>query len=485
MTKKIFYPGIFIPAFLICLVQIASFDLPWHLQIGKILFESGNILHQNRFSWTHPELFWTPTYWLFEGIVYLLYSISGYTGLILFKALITGVTYSLLASYCSSAMNRTLCFFIFIAILDISVFRFLLRPHLFTLFGLAILIRFTYSLNDVGSPLKLFLKFFFLFLLWSNLHSGVLIGLAYLVIILFVPEKDFSFSMRNRIILFLVSLSACFMNPAGGGLFTYVYDHLNLDSIQMVEEFHPLQMTLHLKEGILVYSFILVPLILMLVQKKISLRYWTIAFLNIYLVNKGIRFIPEVSLLSLPGMVHAFSDPAYKGRIKAMTTHPVSFETLLGLLFAVYMHLYVFTLPQSYFKTGFGLHEGSFPIQASDHMNPEKIKRLYNSFSSGGYLIWKFNEKIKVFQDGRIHAYPFSFWKKISGAQEDETQWPALMKEYDFDSMLFNKSEDPPFMWQNLDKKKWEIVFEDDFFILAQRRRGAEKDKQDSSFHSK
>ena len=159
-------PGLFIAVFLACLFKLCSFDLFWHLGCGQYFFENLSIIDHNIFSWTYPDYPWIPTYWLFQAILYGIWKISGFTGLIILNALILASTWMILASTLENkGLLNLLTFILLMALADLSLFRFMLRPHIFTFLGLSLLIRWA-SEPEFFLPSRIgLLKIFLLFLL--------------------------------------------------------------------------------------------------------------------------------------------------------------------------------------------------------------------------------------------------------------------------------------------------------------------------------
>jgi hypothetical protein len=140
----------------------------------------------------------------------------------------------------------------------------------------------------------------------------------------------------------------------------------------------------------------------------------------------------------------------------------------LSAIYAAYIHGVVFALPGNHFTSGLGVHEPSFPVRACDHLEPREGMRLYNSFSTGGYVVWRFREQIRVFQDGRIHAYPKEWFQRIEEAKNDPSSWTRLLDESGINVALVSKNEDPPHFWESLKDARWRTLFEDDGFYLGE-----------------
>jgi hypothetical protein len=103
---------------------------------------------------------------------------------------------------------------------------------------------------------------------------------------------------------------------------------------------------------------------------------------------------------------------------------------------------------------------------------PARLDRgLYNSFSVGGYLTWRSGEGVKVFQDGRIHAYPLDFFRHIEPLRTTSAGCEQLLAEYRITTAVLSKREDPVLATVLGRSRDWRIVAEDSRFLYAERVR--------------
>ncbi len=471
LNKNFIFFIVFFLCVIVCFFKINDYDIFWHLKIGQIFFDTGKILDSNRFSWTAPEFSWIPTYWLFEVLVYAIFKCFGFSGLIFFNAVIHGITWGSLAIYCSRFVRVWWVLFLFVVAIDASVFHFMLRPHLFSFLGISLLIQMLDPLRQGVLTGKIFWKGALLFFLWANLHSGVVFGLAYLGLFLSIKvmEAHFSRESLKYAVLGWVCVCASFVNPNGFEYLTYVFDHFSMARVISLEELQPLSFTLHKKHSAFLGFFFILSLLLIFQSKQKRLFFLSLLGLSTYLLSKGIRFIPVVFLFCIPNLCFAAEENKMLKKIEQESLKSKFLLLALSLLYLWHLHARVFTLPGNYYQTGFGLHEESYPVKACTFLPQEADVRLYNSFTTGGYVIWKFDETVKVFQDGRIHAYPADFFQRIETAKREPALWKQLIEDFQINTVLINKTEDPPHFWISLKKWGWKTLFEDENFFVAIR----------------
>ena len=61
-------------------------DIFWHLKTGEIIFATHHVPDKDVYSFTMAGKEWIDAQWLFQLIVFLLYRLSGYAGMIVFAA---------------------------------------------------------------------------------------------------------------------------------------------------------------------------------------------------------------------------------------------------------------------------------------------------------------------------------------------------------------------------------------------------------------
>ena len=71
-------------------------DIGRHLKTGEIIWQTKSVPTTNLFSFTEPDFPFTNHHWLSEVIFYGIFSLGGFTGLILLKVFVVLVTFLLL-----------------------------------------------------------------------------------------------------------------------------------------------------------------------------------------------------------------------------------------------------------------------------------------------------------------------------------------------------------------------------------------------------
>lgn len=209
-------------------------DLFGHVTIGERILDTRAIPATNTYSYTEPDHPWINQYWLSEVIFALIYRGFGNPGLILFMMAMSlgmiAIAYQLIRKH----YPQTHVFTTFIVLLmTIGTLRtgITIRPQLFTYLFTMIML---YQLTDMKMKRSHFILLPVLFLLWANLHGGVIAGYGILfiwsVVMVFRNRKS---NVKNLYLqltgLWGLSLLAFLVNPYGWNLIKFLLFATRLD----------------------------------------------------------------------------------------------------------------------------------------------------------------------------------------------------------------------------------------------------------------
>ena len=196
-------------------------DLWYHLNSGRYILEHKSLPHNSFFSFISPPRAWIDYFWLFQVLVYGLYSISDYYGLIFFRTFLYGLTLVLILRlllkhpYAKTSILPIVLITLYIMLLTPRYQ--LIRPYIFTYL---FIITFFSILEFDHKQIK-YLPI--LAILWMNLHGIVyplmlFIIFSYLIDDLVGHLKDKIPLQRKTfsyIIPMVLSMYAIFLTPHG------------------------------------------------------------------------------------------------------------------------------------------------------------------------------------------------------------------------------------------------------------------------------
>lgn len=443
--------------------QINSFDIFWHIMAGNHMIGSSSIISTNVFSWTHPEYPWVPTYWLFEVLVSFIYGFAGFSGLVVFKCLIIALTLTLMTAYVLKTFPdfpKVILSLLLVTLFESSYFRFILRPHIFTFLGIASLL-----VSREWSEKRRFVFHSLVFLFWSNLHSGVIFG------VLWQFFYELSRLKGKNPWSFAVSMTpalCCLINPTAWEFLLYLVDHLHMKRVLNLSEFEKIRPDVHAKYLLMLMFQAACPLGILLFRRQLNLFHGLTTLLCIFLLNRGIRFLPDAMFLLWPMTIEGLQ-PLFQGtRLRIL--HHTGCAFILPVIYAFWLICFQFPASDGNYRFGSGISPTLYPTELLDRFGHEiQSGRLYNSFSTGGYILFHSKGSLRVFQDGRIHAYPADFHTRLDQAKSDATQLRDWFDSWKIDYALFDTTEDPVILSDWLLTDGWRLLYDNGRFRLLQR----------------
>lgn len=156
----------------------------WHTRVGQEILQTGTFPTQDAFSFTREGERWIAYHWLGEVLMAAVHAVLGWDGLLVLLASAVAALYSWVFVRLNRSGFHPLAAVVLIGlVLAASVHNWHVRPHMATLFGMAISYAILLDIDAGRMPLNRLAWLIPLFLLWANVHGGVLGGLATLALI--------------------------------------------------------------------------------------------------------------------------------------------------------------------------------------------------------------------------------------------------------------------------------------------------------------
>lgn len=408
-------------------------DLWWHLQSGRVMVETGRPLLTDIFSYTREGQVWVNHSWLSEVLLFGLFRVAGWTGISTLMGLMAVLLGAFLWKLISGGVFIRSGFILLAGVCSAPLMT--PRPQFFSLVFLAILMWLVdrwFRLN--GKQIWFTVP---LFILWSNLHGGYMLGILFLLassagflLDAFSPdEMDRRGKLGQAGILAAASITgyvAAGINPNGFRMWLIPFQTVGVDVLrQLIQEwaspdFHSIETW--------PFAFYLIFLLFCLAIKNKRIPLWKVvpALLFILLGLYARRNMAVAVIISLPILVDAWNDLGKKDFFLSFipsgvvrwyanyrSTYSQEFseskKRRINLIFAGLLGMACF------FKVAAVTHpvlmsafeQKYFPEKAFHFVNehPDPIRgRLFNSYNWGGYLTWK-DPGIKVFVDGRTDLF--------------------------------------------------------------------------------
>jgi hypothetical protein len=425
-----------IPAFQ-AMVPVVDPDIWWHLRTGQWIVDHAQLPVTDPFSTYGDGKRWIAYSWLFEVLVYALFTRLGLIGILVFT-----VSMSLLiALVLHRALRRTELPFIvevFSVAAALGAMTHLISPRswLFSIlfFTVELSILFHVRRTDKVAPLLALPP---LFVLWANLHLQFIYGLAVLglflveVLLSQLPSLSLYPSHRHKVtlgrvsLLFLACLVATLLTPYHFRLYIPIFEVIGqTEAFQLIQELLPLSFRFladWLVVGLAIgAAFVLgwqrawlpFPTLLLLMGIFLTFRarrdVWVLVLVALFIISEFGRF--------------ARSEPSF-GFTKLQTICVVVTLTVATYLIGLRRQISEQQLES--------VVERRFPVAAVKFINEKDYSGpLYNHFNWGGYLIWSL-PRLLVSMDGRMNVHgdqrierSVKTWSGLKGWESD----PELME---------------------------------------------------------
>ena len=417
--------------------QLKESDAFYHLKTGELIWETKSIPHFDVFSYTATGAPWITHEWLAELIFYFIQALTGFWGLIFFVALISVLTYYIIFRL---AIKQGADFYVTLAVLfglAFTTFKFWIpRPQIFSYLALAILI---FSLESFRREKRNRYLWIIIgtMLFWANTNASFLLGLVVILFYLFaellkkyfpyfgnrdIEEKDF----KKFGLAVMGAIAVCFANPNTYRSLLYpLYVRFSVNVLKIEEWKSVLNFWQDAQTGffLTLIALISVFLIWQLFFKK---RERDIVWLGVVL---GISILPFISFR------HSIFWP-----IAAVVPLSVcASKELKGFFEKInYKHLPFLALAIILILAGAryanspsdSVNKYTLPVGASDFIEKNNLKGpFFNLYNEGGYLIWRFWPKEKVFIDGRSEVFGKAQLLEFFAVVKDYPEWDKIVNE--------------------------------------------------------
>ena len=472
-------------------------DTFYTIKIGEHIIENKGIDMIDPFSW-HQDLEYTYPHWLYDVIIYLIYSIGGIVGIYIstciFSALL-GIT--IYETNSKLVKNKVVSFVVTIGAMYMLRDYIAARAQLvtFILFSLQI-----YLMEQLANTSKkrYGIGLIAISILIANLHVAVwpfmfILYLPYIAeyIVIIIEEKfakkygkqfkegkKISLTKRDGVKYLIVVMIICtltgFLTPLGTTPYTYLIKTMQGNTTQNINEHLP--MTL-IKNAEILCVLIIFIAILAFTDIKIRLidlfMLGGLVLLMLYSKRQSTMFVIICSVI-LNRLVYDFVKKEGKDVDEKLIE---VFTTLFGgfmisaLILIISLYFVKTKIKAKY------VDEKSYPVEMSDFIiqyfnnNNINIKnvRLYNEYNYGSYLLYK---GIPVFIDSRCDLYAPEYnggrdiFMDFIKSSNLDIWFEDIFKKYDITHVILYKDSKMNMIIQNTKLDGYNLIKEDDNFVF-------------------
>src|SRR3989344_2985603 len=451
-------------------------DLGRHLLLGEIITQTGQVPKTNLFSYTYPDFPFINTHHLSEVIFFIIFSAFGSTTLLVVMTILMLIAYMLLV-YGAKRFTKNVALISAASIIYLPILfeRTDLRPEIFSFLLTAIFVVLLFRYREKFTP------FIFalipLEILWTNLHiyfpiGLILIGLFFLDAIVKNQKNILSKPVLVLLLVLTGTSIGTLINPNGlsGALYPlHVFDNYGY-AIEENQNIFFLQ-SLGFQKPSFPYFIIAVPLLwfsLFLTLRKSRLIDWLLAVIFTVLALSAVRNFPLFVFATFIPFVYSAS-LLYEKLSKTRMIANKRFKILAVILV---MGILLLQIKGIVAKKGIGAKEVAGAKNAASFFEQNHLRGpILNNFDIGGYLIYRFYPKERVFVDGRPEGYPKEFFQNTYiPMQQDEAVFAKQDEKYHFNTIFFSHTDQTPwaaaFLKSIVNNSHWRVVYLDDTAVI-------------------
>ncbi len=477
-------------------------DLFWYLSTGRYIVESGTVPSSDVFGITTAGTPWIPFEWGWDVINYYIFSAGGYLGLHIFSTLLILIIINLiLYNLIKLKTNYTLISIILVILLLGTAMRLSVKPHLISYLCIVLLLTIIIKYRYIDRKnYKILYYIPLIFLVWINMHMGVLAGLFLLGLYFLSELAGTVFSKRLKpgtitpltknelirlgIILFL-SAAATLLNPHGIKTFEHAFNIVSMKQLETIYEWVSPFSKIYLLSfsNFIYYIFIicLVPTAYFSFKNKDFTPILLCTGFFIYSLSAA-RLIVDFMLVSAVFAAISFNfilnTDKNKKLSEADNINKYIMACVIILLIVMIPGNYLYRITEHKRLFGYGIDENNFPVKMFDFMKKNGISTIgekpFNSYETGGFFAWNFPDK-KGFIGSRTISD--EVWDNYTSVLNISPGFENIVKEKGFDYFMWtvpflNYSQNPVLLDNGLlsylfrDSSSWKLIYWNDNSFL-------------------
>ena len=502
LKKSLLATSILIP---ICLIFILtctpgisfSEDLGRHLLFGEIILEKGYIPKINLLTYTYRDFPFINHHWLSQVVLYLLHSLVGFNGMILFKMFLFSITLYFSLTVVTIKRHHWLIWISGMMSVIILTYRAHLRPELFSFLFIALLL-FIFEECRKGN------KFFRwllvpIMILWVNMHIYFIFGIG--MIGAFAIENiltRINSSCKNKKYIWyefcwLFSLIIItLVNPNGIDGLLYPFNIFSNYGVNIVENCSPLE----LWESVINPMLMVLPFLSIVTLLAIFYELWhwwkcrdnnrlnSIRVSNIIIALAAVfaswimaRNTPLLAISALPVIASATN------KIPTLHNFPKTIKTLRSIIYTSLFIITIFIItivvngsfyrifPSPIGPTPFGFD----PSPERWHSISKLIAKFKNSDTGNIFTDYNIGSLVeyeiypqKGYVDNRPEAFPLKFWEnEYFPALSLGEKWNETCLKRDINLIIVSLTGVPSTFIQELhSRKEWTLIYLDENCVV-------------------
>jgi hypothetical protein len=458
--------GLFIAAVLVIIAlpvtrTIQDPDFWWHLRAGQLIIQHASLLGNDPFTYTVTNHHWTMHEWLNEVVFAVEFAVGGLGLIVLVLCAVTWL--GLLAIVQKARLRHPGRGALGIGMLVAVIAGFPIwgpRVQMITFaFAALTLLLVERHLVKGGRAIWGLVP---VFLVWSNFHSGFVIGLGFIAVVLIaeviggwlhMPDPAPRERLRPLLLVLIAATAVSMINPNGPTILLYALGTQTSGAQQsLIEEwfspsFHDWQ--------VLVYGAMLLSLAMLTVfNRHIRARDVSLVLVTTALSLQSARHIALFVAASTPVYIDqlALATPRMRAavgrlrrapaRTRARVQPPLLFRLIAStLLIAGLGGVYLaWLVPKMQLQPYSLAYAQEFPVCAAQWLAaaPEPLK-IFNQYGEGGYLAYTLSplgDKVFIFGDAALMGDPLLY--TYAAVETATPSWDTFIRRAGTDIVLYD-----------------------------------------------
>ena len=439
--------------------EIADTDFWWHLKTGQYILQHHSLPLPDPFAYTTPHTplarFNLTHEWLSQALMYLVYAVAGFGGIVLARAaLLAGICG--IAGWLAARLSASFYAGIAAACATASVLTVFSadRPGVVSFLGVAVFVcllelrRGWWTLPAIA-------------LVWANSHGGFFLG--WIVLAAYCLE----YRQPRLWLIAACSVAASMLNPNGLRVVATILDYRRSPMTASLIEWRPPSLWgSPYAFDVLLYA---AALALLLSWRRVRLAHWILFAVFAAASLAAFRNTPLIAFLA-PVLIAAYFP--LRVRVPAMLAWTPPILALLAIPVGLELG-----------RPQFRVADWTIPAGAADYLLAHPpAGRIFNTYEQGGYLIWRLAPAERVFIDGRsLSESAYRDYQQIlvnAGSISDQVTGPRadLLDRYGVQTVVMNTMDyvsgamyPLALALANPVGTDWQMVYEDAQAVIFER----------------
>ncbi len=417
------------------LANLSAVDLAYHLRAGEIILDTGHIPSVDTFTFTAAGASWMDQQWGAQVILAAVYRLAGWTGLILLRAALVGLTFGFLFEACRRrGLDLRRAAWLTIAAFIVSAVALALRPQLI---GMALMTLTLMLVADRrGHPGRLW-AVPVIVIFWANIHGSFFLGPAILGLAWLEDLHERSPNGHRALVIAVVAAAAALINPFGPQVWAYAAGlSTNAVVTSRISEWEPT--SLRTVPGLLFFGSVALVAVL-LARRRQSTAWPTLLWLGAFAAIgayaiRGVAWWPLGAAVAVAGVlaVPAITSPGDRATEPGRREHssPINL-VVVGLIVVLCIVLLPVWRPVDA-RIGAPLNlVGDAPagITAKLRDLAKPGDRILNPQPWGSWFELALPDN-PVVLDSRIEVFPVKVWDDYDVVRSGGDGWHAILADW-------------------------------------------------------